>query len=250
MKTLAVVLSGGGSRGAIQLGVLQALDEYKIQIDAMSGTSIGSIIGSLYCAGVKPYAILDIIKSSGFRDMFHFTWHRNGLMDMSKLKKILKDNIKTNSFESLKIPMHVCVSNIDKGEFEIFKSGSLFNKVTASASIPVVFEPVKIGDYYYVDGGLFNNLPVEPFIGNYDEILGVHVNNYKNKDQHDMKAVAERIVNLVIKKNVEPNLERCHHVINPFVDKKYSSLNFKNADKLFELGYEDGVKFAKYFVRK
>ena len=57
MNNLAVVLSGGGARGAIHLGVLQALDEYKIKIDAISGSSIGAIIGSLYCAGVNPYEI-------------------------------------------------------------------------------------------------------------------------------------------------------------------------------------------------
>ena len=99
MKKLAVVLSGGGAWGAIQLGVLQAIDEYKIKIDAISGTSIGSIIGALYSSGVKPYRILEIIQSKRFRDLFHFTFHRNGLMDMRKLKKILKDNIKTNSFD-------------------------------------------------------------------------------------------------------------------------------------------------------
>ena len=249
MNKLAVVLSGGGARGAIQLGVLQALDEYKIKIDAISGTSIGSIIGALYSAGVKPYRILDIIQSKKFKDMFHFTWHKRGLMDMSKLKKILKDNIETNSFESLNIPFHICVSNIDTGKYEIFSKGSLFNKVSASASIPIVFEPVKIGDYYYVDGGLFNNLPVEPFLGEYEKILGVHVNNYKNKDSHNMKAVAERIVNLVIKQNVEPNLEKCHYIINPFVDKKFDTLSFKDADKLFDLGYKEGTFFAKDYLK-
>ena len=249
MKTLAVVLSGGGARGSIQLGALQALDENNIKIDAISGTSIGSVIGSLYSAGVKPYAILDIIKSKGFRDLFHFTWHKNGLMDMRKLKAILKENIKTNSFESLKIPMYVCVSNIDKGEYEIFNSGSLFNVITASASIPIVFEPVKIGKYYYVDGGLFNNLPVEPFVGKYDDILGIHVNNYKNKDKHNMKAMADRIVNLVIKQNVAPNLDKCTYIINPNVDNKFSTLNFINTEELFDLGYKHGLEFAKTYKK-
>ena len=87
MKELAVVLSGGGARGAIQLGVLQALDEYKINIDAISGTSIGAVIGALYSSGIEPYRILDIIQSKHFNDMFHFTLHKRGLMDMSKLKK-------------------------------------------------------------------------------------------------------------------------------------------------------------------
>lgn len=249
MKKLAVVLSGGGSRGAIHLGVLQALDEYKISVSAVSGTSIGAIIGGLYCSGVKPYRIMEIMESKKFKDLFHFTWHIKGLLDMRKLHEILKKNIDKNSFESLNIPLHICISNIDKGEYEIFNKGELFNKIKASASIPIIFEPIKIGSSYYVDGGLFNNLPVDPFVGKYDNILGIHVNNYKNNDQHNIKAVSERVVSLLIKQNVDPNLEKCTFVINPMVDKKYNALDFKNTEKLFEIGYTTGIDFCKEFVK-
>jgi NTE family protein len=248
-KNISLVLSGGGSRGAIQLGVLQALNEYKIKIDAVSGTSIGAIIGALYCSGIKPYHIKEIMESKRFVDIYHFKWHRHGLLDMSLLYKILKEKIPENNFEALKVPLYICASNIDKGGFEIFSKGDLHVKVAASASIPIVFEPVKIGKDFYVDGGLFNNMPVNPFIGKDTYILGVHVNNYKNKERHDMKAVAERIVNLVIKENVQENLEKCDYIINPFVNKKYSSLDFKNSEELFDIGYLEGVVFAKEFVK-
>lgn len=248
MNNLAVVLSGGGARGAIHLGVLQALYEHKIKIDAISGTSIGAIIGSLYCVGVKPFEIKELMKSKSFRELFHFTWHRFGLLDMSKLKKILNEFIGKDSFESLKIPLHICVSNIDTGKYELFSKDKLFHKIAASASIPIVFEPIKIGNSYYVDGGLFNNLPVEPFVGKYRNILGIHVNNYKNNEDQSISAVAERVVNLVIKQNVTPNMEKCDYIINPYVDKKYSTLDFKNIEKLYDLGYKYGIVFAKKYM--
>ena len=65
-----------------------------------------------------------------------------------------------------------------------------------------------------------------------------------------MRAVAERIVNLVIKQNVEPNIEKCTTIINPNVDKKFSTLNFKNAEELFDIGYNEGVVFAKKYITK
>ena len=248
MNNLAVVLSGGGARGAIHLGVLQALDEYNIKIDAISGSSIGAIIGSLYCAGVKPQEIKEIMKGKSISELFHFTWHRFGLLDMSKLKKILNEFIDKDSFESLKIPLHICISNIDTGKYELFSKGELFHKIAASASIPIVFEPIKIGNSYYVDGGLFNNLPVEPFVGKYSNILGVHVNNYKNNPDQSMNAVAERVVNLVIKQNVIPNMEKCDYMINPYVDKKYATLDFKNIEKLYDIGYKNGIEFAEKYT--
>jgi len=159
VKSVSLVLSGGGARGAIHLGVLKAFDDHNIKIDGISGTSIGAIIGALYC---------------------------EGLLKMDKLIKLLSEWIPENDFKALKIPYYSCVSNFDSGNYEILSEGDLYKSIVASASIPVVFEPVTINDNLYIDGGLYNNLPVEPLLKNSKCIIGVHVNNYKSSEKADL----------------------------------------------------------------
>lgn len=243
IKSVSLVLSGGGARGAIHLGVLQALNENNIKIDAISGSSMGAIIGALYCAGREPKEILTLMSSQKFASLFRLSWNKKGLLAMTRLRKTLKEFIPINNFESLRTPFYCCVSNLDTGNFEIIESGNLALAVTASASIPILFEPVEINNQHYVDGGLFNNLPVEPFLNKYKNILGVHVNNYKNSKAKNIRNVAERIFTLVSKQNVVPNLEKCTFVIEPLLEKSYKVLDFSKTKTLFDIGYQEGIKF-------
>ena len=237
-RKIDLVLSGGGARGAIHAGILQAFDDYKIEINAISGTSAGAIIGTLYCAGVKPVVIQEIMITKSYKDIFHLSLRKKGFMDMTKLYIILEQFIDDNSFEKLRIPMHICASNVDVGGFRIFNSGTLFDKVAASASVPIVFEPVMIEGQHYIDGGLFNNLPVDPFIGGGNLIIGSHVNNYTFNDDMNVLALTNRIVSLVIKENVKRSGAKCDYLLNPFVEGNDSIFNLKNSEMLFDVGYE------------
>ncbi|PLX08308.1 MAG: patatin [Marinilabiliales bacterium] len=241
--TFSLVLSGGGARGAIHLGVLQALDENDIKIEAVSGTSIGAVVGSLYCAGVKPNEIKDIMKSSRFAGVFQLSLNK-GLLKMTKLKKALAEFIPVNEFKSLQIPFYCCVSNIDSGTYKIISSGDLSKAVLASASIPIIFAPVEINNNHYVDGGLFNNLPVDPFIGK-KNILGVHVNNQKFTGANNMRSVAERVFSLISKQSVDKNRKHCKFFIEPLLEKNYNVLDFGSTQELFDIGYREGISFVK-----
>ena len=245
LKSVALVLSGGGARGAIHLGVLHAFDENKIKVEAISGTSIGAIVGALYCAGVSPFEIKSLMKSQMFTSIFHLSWNKRGLLKMTRLKKTLQNFIPVNDFKSLEIPFYCCVSNLEKGIYEIIDKGDLNKAVSASASIPILFEAVEINGQHYVDGGLFNNLPVEPLLNKYKNIVGVHVNNYKNSKAHNIRAVAERVFNLVSKQNVKPNIQKCDFLIEPFLEKPFRVLDFQETNALFEIGYQEGLKFIK-----
>jgi NTE family protein len=245
LNSVALDLSGGGARGAIHLGVLQAFDENKIKIEAISGTSIGAIIGALYCAGVSPLEIKDLFKSQMFASIFHLSWNKRGLLKMARLKKTFKIFIPVNDFKSLEIPFYCCVSNLDSGSCEIFDKGDLNKVVSASASIPILFEAVEINGQHYVDGGLFNNLPVEPLLNKYKNIVGVHVNNYKVSKARNIRAVAERVFNLISKQNIKPNIQKCDFMIEPFLDKPFRVLDFRETNALFEIGYQEGLKFIR-----
>jgi len=250
LNSVAMVLSGGGARGAIHLGVLKAFDENGIKIDAISGSSIGAIIGALYCAGINPLEIKSIMKSKKFASVFHLSWNKKGLLTMTRLRKTLSQFIPINDFESLNIPFYCCISNLDSGEFEIVDSGDLGLAVSASASIPILFEPVEINGNYYVDGGLFNNLPVDPLMEKYKNIVGVHVNNYKQTSANNLRAVAERVFTLVSKQNVDPKLKHCDFVIEPELEQSYRVFDFRHTHELFEIGYAEGLKFIKKYNGK
>jgi len=237
-----LVLSGGGARGAIHLGVLQAFDENNIKINAVSGTSIGAVVGSLYCAGVKPNEIKETMKSSRFANIFQLSLNK-GLLKMTKLKKALAELIPVNDFNSLKIPFYCCVSNLDSGKYEIIDSGELSKAVLASASIPIIFAPVELNNNHYVDGGLLNNLPVDPFKGE-KNVIGIHVNKQTYNGANNMRGVAERVFTLISKQSVDKNREQCQYFIEPILNKSYNVLDFGSTQELFDIGYKEGIRFV------
>ncbi|MEN8137387.1 MAG: patatin-like phospholipase family protein [Bacteroidota bacterium] len=245
VKSVSLALSGGGARGAIHLGVLKAFDENNIKIDAVSGTSIGAIIGALYCAGNSPDYIKTFTNTKSFKKIFAFSLNNKGLLKMDKMIKLLSTLIPENDFDKLKTPFYSCVSNLDEGTFEILENGDLYKSIVASASIPIVFEPVTIKGKSYIDGGLFNNLPVDPLINKKCKIIGVHVNNYKPSEKENMLSSAERIFTQIIKSNVKPQLKKCDYIIEPYISKHIGVLNFNKTDLLFEIGYKEAKKLIK-----
>jgi len=250
INSVAVVLSGGGARGAIEVGVLQALDEHNIKVKAIAGTSIGAIVGVFYSAGITPLEMKKIMESQRFIKLFHFAWSKKGLLSMSELLKMFKKYEVGESFESLKIPFYACASNLEKGKEDIFHTGNLHQAVVASASIPLLFEPAIINGYHYIDGGLYNNFPIEPLLKKHPYILGVHVNNFKHPDEYNAVAIAERVFSAVIKNNVINKLNKCDYLINPFLGNRVGIIDFSNTDKLFEIGYNEGIKFINAEIKK
>ena len=245
IKSVSLALSGGGARGAVHLGVLQAMDEYNIKIEAISGTSIGSIIGALYSSGLSPKQLKDMFNTQSFRKILQFSWGKEGVLNMTKLIKLLSTLITDNDFKKLNIPFYSCVSNLNKGEYEILQTGDLFKSIAASASIPVLFAPIEINGEYYLDGGLFNNLPIEPLLKNHKNIVGVHVNNYQKSYENDAKSNAEKIFTHVIALNVAPKLSECDFVINPFIKKHVGVLDFESTDYLFNIGYKEACRLIE-----
>ena len=157
-----IVLSGGGARGFAHLGVLLALNEAGIFPDIISGTSAGALIGVLYADGYTPGEIMKLLDAN---TSFHYirpTVPKEGLLQISGIIKILRDNLRAKTFEELKLPLIVAATNLNYGRIEYFSAGELLQPVIASASIPVLFKPVLINGCLFVDGGVLDNLPIKP----------------------------------------------------------------------------------------
>jgi NTE family protein len=176
MNKIGYVLSGGGARGFAHLGVIKYLEEMGIKPYAISGTSAGAIAGTLYAAGKSPDEILQLLKENDFFGWSNLLWRKNGFFSMHVLHQLLKDAIIENDFNAVKIKLFIAATDLVKGEEVILSKGKLFEAVIASASIPVVFEPVVMADKLLVDGGVLNNFPIEPLEKMCNIIIGSSVN--------------------------------------------------------------------------
>lgn len=238
-----IALSGGGARGIVHLGVLEALHKYGIRPEIISGASMGALIGVFYAAGFEPLQILDLVKSNKMVKMFKWQVPSGGLIDLKKVLSLLEDNIETDDFSSLKKPFYCSVVNLNSGHSEIKNEGKLFQWVLASASIPIIFEPQIIDGITYVDGGLLNNLPVDSIRDQCRILIGVHVNHNGTEDAiSGIKAIAERTFRLVMSQNVRESLAKCDFVIDPPETRKYNTFDFKKADEIFKIGFEEAER--------
>ena len=153
-KKVGLVLSGGGAKGAAEIGALKVIERNNIKIDYISGTSIGSIMGALYSAGYTAneleefFASLDkesAKKSSVIREV---------------VGQLLQDKGVT-TFEDLKIPFRCVAADTKELKEVVLSEGSVLESVMASSAIPSIYDNVEIDGRILVDGGFYNNLPVD-----------------------------------------------------------------------------------------
>lgn len=239
MYKFGISLSGGGARGIMHIGVLEALNKYGIYPEIISGTSMGALVGVFYASGMQPLQILKLVKSSKMHQLIKWKLPSAGLLDMKKVQQLLQEHIPHDDFGSLKMPFYCNVSNLNSGLSETKSTGKLHRWVLASASIPVIFEPQIIDGNTYVDGGLFENLPVDCIRKQCRYLIGVHVNhNGPEENISGIKAIAERTFRLAITQNVSTSLSKCDFIIDPENTRLFNTFDFSKADEIFKLGYE------------
>jgi NTE family protein len=234
-----LVMSGGGARGLAHIGVLAALEKHGIYPGVISGSSMGAVVGALYAAGVSTDEMLKIARNRKLHSVFDWKFPKHGgMLTLNILHQLLETYIPENSFQSLKKKLFITVSNISAGHEEVFSDGPLYQAVIASASIPIIFEPQLINGQTYVDGGLFNDLPVDPLVGNCMKIIASHVNyNGPNPELNSIRAIAERIYRLAIYQHVQKNFSKCDYIIDPPELREHGIFDFKHLDRLFEIGF-------------
>ncbi|MDD5014206.1 MAG: patatin-like phospholipase family protein [Atribacterota bacterium] len=160
-----LALGSGSARGMAHIGVIQALEAYHIPIDMIAGTSIGSVVGSVYATGASVKQMKEAALAMKHRKSFALldpTIPRSGLISGNRAEEILKKlALKDKNFYDLKIPFAAVATDIKTGAKVILNQGSVIKAVRASISIPGIFTPVKYQDYYLVDGGLVDPVPAD-----------------------------------------------------------------------------------------
>src|SRR5690606_7894577 len=215
MTKRGLVLSGGGARGICHLGVLKALNEFGVTFDYIAGTSAGAIVGCMYSYGYPPDDVLRIIRETSFFRSLKLAWTWTGLLSFDGLKELLMRYIPENSFDCLKIPVTLAVTELQKGRVEYVSQGELMTALQASCSVPAVFAPVQYRGGVYVDGGLLDNLPVKAIYDKCDFIVGSHCNFISSRfDIKNVRSVVERSLLMAINGNTMVSRSLC----NVFID--------------------------------
>lgn len=247
---LGICLSGGGALGYAHIGVLKALEEENIVLDAISGASIGALIGVLYANGYSSDEILAIIRKEKFFKLSHLFRMKNvftseGITDISKVEEVLHRLLPHNSFEALKKAFHVSMVDLYKPECTIVSSGgNLVEAVIASSSLPVIFEPKRHQEAIYVDGGVLNNLPVEPLVKTCRRIIGIDLlhpeQNVELRSKMDIFLRVHRIMTSELQRK---QIRKCHHHVVISGLNSYTLYDFDKLDELVALGYYSMKKY-------
>jgi NTE family protein len=158
---VAVVLGAGASKGFAHVGVLKVLESQKIPIHLIVGTSAGSFVGSLYAYGYDVFQLQTMAMALLKDDVVDLTLPDNGFIRGEKLENFINKTVRQTPLERLKIPFRAVATNLQTGEEIVFATGNTGSAVRASCSIPGVFQPVRIGDKAYVDGGVVSPVAVD-----------------------------------------------------------------------------------------
>lgn len=238
-----LVLSGGGTRGYAHIGVIKALLEKGIEMNAVSGSSCGAIIGAFLCDGFHPSEIEEILIKYEPEIGINYSRFWENILSFDSYTKVLKENLRSKTFDTLKKPLHVCVTNLNTGRQVIFNEGNLLEALIATAAIPVLLPAKIINKIPYADGGLSNNLPVEPFLNNTPKIIGVHANpisdfNGKTGIIHQL----DRSLHLLMRNSVVNNMECCDVFIEPEALKHHHLFESKKTKDLVRIGYDCVMK--------
>ena len=160
-----LALGSGSARGLAHVGVIQVLEAYNVPIDMIAGTSIGSVIGSLYASGASIEKLMEAalsMKRSKTLVLLDPALPHSGFIKGNRAEEIIKTiALKDKTFDDLNIPFAAVATVLGNEAEAVIKQGKVIDAVRASISIPGIFTPVKFQDDYLVDGGLVNPVPVD-----------------------------------------------------------------------------------------
>lgn len=192
---VGLVLSGGGARGAAHIGVISVLEELRVPVDVIAGSSMGAVVGGLYASGKSAAELAAIVEEIDFDDSFiddpdrsRLSFRRKqddrdflidfgfgvgaegvelprGLVQGQKLNVLLKSQTLAvahiEDFDRLPIPFRAVATDIETGRAVVLDSGNLARAMRASMAVPGIFAPIEYGEHLLVDGGVSNNLPID-----------------------------------------------------------------------------------------
>lgn len=219
----AMVLSGGGSLGAVQVGMLLALSRANLSVDLLVGASVGALNGAFFADDPTPSGAERLAKLwRGLRrgDVFPLTllaglkalvFGRDHLVESCALHAIVQRALRMRRIEQARVPLHIVTTDVLSGEEVLLSSGDIETALMASTAIPVVFPTVEIGGRYLVDGGVSNNTPIASAIALGAErivVLPTGTSCAMQEPPRNMAALALHVLGLQNMRQLDRDVER------------------------------------------
>lgn len=274
---VALVLSGGGARGLIHIGVLRALEAHNIPIDLIVGTSIGSIVGGFYAAGYSADQIQRIVAGINWNSIFIDSAYRNQLFWSQKniprrhilqfrfdgllpyipssisqgqrifqtfYNQLLQANFQAaNNFNHLRIPFRAVATDLVSGERVVLDRGDLAEAMNASMAFPLLFAPVEVNGRLLIDGGVTDNLPVGVSLeSGADYVIAVDAtSSLRNAEEIGAPwEIADQVTSIMMMLPTDESRESADIVIRPPLE-EYKGGDYRAADIIIERGYQKTI---------
>ena len=275
--TIGLVLAGGGARGIAHAGVITALAEMHIPVDAIAGTSMGALVGGLYASGMTAPELKDVIFTMDWESAFEDSVARGELPMRRKnddydypsqvqlsfkdggvalplgivegqqvrliIKELMKDAAHIDDFDDLPTPFRAVATDIETGDAYIFSDGDIVTAMRASMSLPGLLAPVEHDGRLLLDGGLANNIPVDVARGmNVDRLIVIDIGTpLMNRDEiTSLISVADQVLGFLTRKNSLYQLETLTEedlLLRPNLD-GIGMLDFDQQEVIFQRGYD------------
>jgi NTE family protein len=252
-KSVGLALSSGNARGIAHIGVLKVLEEAKVPIDIMAGTSAGALFGSLYASGMtidelRMFARELHKKSRLTAGLWDFALPpRSGLIKGNQTIAYLKQFLGNKRFEDLKVPMHVVAADVLSGEQSVFSEGPIAEAVRASISVVGVFAPAKVGSRYFIDGGAVNPVPTSVLAERGADLIIASSVIPSLEDRLTRKAIKREgkvpnllgvlmsMMEVMESEMIRTQMNPANVVVRPQVE-IYSGMDFERVDEFIRLG--------------
>lgn len=234
-KRVGLALGGGLARGLAHIGVLSVLEEYKIPIDFIAGTSAGSLIAAAYCAGWSAEKIYQRALRFRWRHIARPTWPWRGLFSFDNLARRMRQEYGDLQFEKTRIPFTVVAVDIMTGEPVRLNRGAVAPAVQASCAMPGAIEPVQIDDRWLCDGGLADMVPVGVLreMGA-DYVIGVDIFEFKMRKYLGPLGYLLAAIEILLER-AGGGIEQADCLIAPDLRGK-TYVRFSKRAELYELG--------------
>ena len=240
---IGLALSGGFARGLAHIGVLKALTENRIPIDALAGTSVGSVIAGAFASGRKVEEMEKEARKVRWGSFARWTVARLGVATNERMEGMLRRVLGCSKFEDLLIPLAVVAADLSTGKPVTFRSGDLIPPLRGSCSVPGLFTPVEYQGHLLVDGAICCSVPVAPLLEfGVDAIIAVNLRT--DGLQHtptNMFQVIDQAFRIAQKQNDTQWREQCDVIIEPEVgDIRWD--DFTRAAELIQAGERAGLQ--------
>lgn len=252
---IGYAFSGGGARGFSHIGVLKAFEQFGIKPDVMAGVSAGSVVAVMYGAGMTPDDMLKCFDSvTKVNDLVSWKVPGNSVLKIDKFGKFIESWLPVRNLEDLKIPTIVCATDFRYSKSIGWGRGEIVPRVLASCSIPIAFEPVKINDGIYVDGGVLRNLPAWAIRRYCKTLYGINCSPlntvWSDLSKHNLLDIALRSYHMMSKSNMITDAKMCDVLINLRGAHAIGTFELSKMHQSVELGYETACRILEKKLKK